>query len=128
MGAICLVLAILTAGARDQLLEAAFSLLLLVVIHNTGGYLLGYWGATTRTYHHTAPTNSLYALHEALRMVLEEGLQARWARHAEQHEALKGLGLRRIGHSVERQDSPRVRGQIAVVQHLVEVQEVGSGD
>lgn len=45
MGAICLVLAILTAGARDQLLEAAFSLLLLVVIHNTGGYLLGYWGA-----------------------------------------------------------------------------------
>jgi BASS family bile acid:Na+ symporter len=45
MGAICVVLAIMTASARDQLLEAALSLLALVVIHNTGGYLLGYWGA-----------------------------------------------------------------------------------
>lgn len=45
MGAICLVLAILTAAARDQLLEAAAALVLLVVLHNTGGYLLGYWGA-----------------------------------------------------------------------------------
>jgi BASS family bile acid:Na+ symporter len=45
MGAICLVLAILTAAARDQLLEAAGALVLLVVLHNTGGYLLGYWGA-----------------------------------------------------------------------------------
>ena len=35
--------------------------------------LLGYWGNTTRTYHHTAPTNSLYALHEALLMLQEEG-------------------------------------------------------
>lgn len=43
MGAICLVLAIMTAAARDQLLAAAFSLLVLVVLHNTGGYLLGYW-------------------------------------------------------------------------------------
>ena len=45
MTAICLVLAILTAAARDQLLAAAFSLVVLVVLHNTGGYLLGYWGA-----------------------------------------------------------------------------------
>ena len=36
--------------------------------------LLGYWGATTRTYHHTAPTNSLFALHEALLLIREEGL------------------------------------------------------
>jgi BASS family bile acid:Na+ symporter len=43
MGAICLVLAIMTAAARDRLLAAAFSLLVLVVLHNTGGYLLGYW-------------------------------------------------------------------------------------
>jgi alanine-glyoxylate transaminase/serine-glyoxylate transaminase/serine-pyruvate transaminase len=35
--------------------------------------LLGYWGAANRTYHHTAPTNSLYALHEALLMLREEG-------------------------------------------------------
>jgi BASS family bile acid:Na+ symporter len=45
MGAICLVLAILTAAARDQLLETAASLVVLVILHNTGGYLLGYWGA-----------------------------------------------------------------------------------
>jgi BASS family bile acid:Na+ symporter len=44
MGAICLVLAILTAAARDQLLAAAASLVVLVLLHNTGGYLLGYWG------------------------------------------------------------------------------------
>ena len=37
--------------------------------------LLGYWGATTRTYHHTAPTNSLFALHEALLLIREEGLE-----------------------------------------------------
>jgi len=45
-----------------------------------------------------------------------------------QREALLGLGLRRIGHKVEREDSPRVRGQIKVVTHLVKVHEVGSGD
>jgi len=45
MVAICLVLAILTAAARDQLLEAALSLVVLVILHNTSGYLLGYWGA-----------------------------------------------------------------------------------
>ena len=43
--------------------------------------LLGYWGATTRTYHHTAPTNSLFALHEALLLIREEGLENCWARH-----------------------------------------------
>ena len=37
--------------------------------------LLGYWGATNRTYHHTAPTNSLFALHEALLLIKEEGLE-----------------------------------------------------
>src|SRR4249920_727285 len=42
--------------------------------------LLGYWGATNRTYHHTAPTNSLFALHEALLLIREEGLENAWAR------------------------------------------------
>lgn len=41
-----------------------------------------YWGSE-RVYHHTAPINALYALHEALRLTLEEGLEARWKRHAE---------------------------------------------
>jgi len=58
--------------------------------------LLGYWGATTRTYHHTAPTNSLYALHEALLLIKEEGLENCWARHHRNHVALKA-GLEAMG-------------------------------
>jgi alanine-glyoxylate transaminase/serine-glyoxylate transaminase/serine-pyruvate transaminase len=58
--------------------------------------LLGYWGATTRTYHHTAPTNSLYALHEALLVIKEEGLENCWARHQRNHLALKA-GLEAMG-------------------------------
>ncbi len=58
--------------------------------------LLGYWGDTTRTYHHTAPTNALYSLHEALVMLREEGLPASWARHERNHKALKA-GLEALG-------------------------------
>jgi alanine-glyoxylate transaminase / serine-glyoxylate transaminase / serine-pyruvate transaminase len=58
--------------------------------------LLGYWGATTRTYHHTAPTNSLFALHEALLLIREEGLENCWARHQRHHVALKA-GLEAMG-------------------------------
>jgi alanine-glyoxylate transaminase/serine-glyoxylate transaminase/serine-pyruvate transaminase len=46
-----------------------------------------YWGHE-RTYHHTAPISMNYALHEALRIVCEEGLAARWARHELNHRAL----------------------------------------
>ena len=56
-----------------------------------------YWGSE-RLYHHTAPINMNYALHEALRIVLAEGLEARWKRHMDCHLALKSeleaLGLR----------------------------------
>jgi alanine-glyoxylate transaminase/serine-glyoxylate transaminase/serine-pyruvate transaminase len=58
--------------------------------------LLGYWGATNRTYHHTAPTNSLYALHEALLILKEEGIENAWARHQRHHLALKA-GLEAMG-------------------------------
>jgi alanine-glyoxylate transaminase/serine-glyoxylate transaminase/serine-pyruvate transaminase len=58
--------------------------------------LLGYWNATTRTYHHTAPTNSLFALHEALLLIREEGLENSWARHQRHHLALKA-GLEAMG-------------------------------
>lgn len=57
--------------------------------------LLGYWG-TTRTYHHTAPTNALYALHESLLMLYEEGLAHSWARHQRNYNALKA-GLETLG-------------------------------
>jgi alanine-glyoxylate transaminase/serine-glyoxylate transaminase/serine-pyruvate transaminase len=44
-----------------------------------------YWGSE-RVYHHTAPVSMNYALHEALRLVLEEGLEASWKRHRQVHE------------------------------------------
>jgi alanine-glyoxylate transaminase/serine-glyoxylate transaminase/serine-pyruvate transaminase len=46
------------------------------------GLLLDYWVKRPATYHHTAPILHVYALHEALRLVLEEGLPERWGRHA----------------------------------------------
>ena len=64
--------------------------------------VLGYWdaGDGARVYHHTAPINMVYALREALELVDEEGLEARWARHARAHEALRAalatLGLERV--------------------------------
>jgi len=58
--------------------------------------LLGYWGDSTRTYHHTAPTNSLLGLHEALLLINEEGLENSWARHQRHHVALKA-GLEAMG-------------------------------
>ena len=54
-----------------------------------------YWGSE-RTYHHTAPVNMNYALREALRMVAEEGLDARFARHRQHAEAL-WTGLEYLG-------------------------------
>jgi alanine-glyoxylate transaminase / serine-glyoxylate transaminase / serine-pyruvate transaminase len=54
-----------------------------------------YWN-NERVYHHTAPINMNYALHEALSLVLEEGLPARWQRHLDAHKALKG-GLEALG-------------------------------
>jgi alanine-glyoxylate transaminase / serine-glyoxylate transaminase / serine-pyruvate transaminase len=49
-----------------------------------------YWIDRPVTYHHTAPILSIYALHEALRRVLTEGLEARWTRHAEAAAHLQG--------------------------------------
>jgi len=60
--------------------------------------ICSYWGED-RVYHHTAPVNMIYALHEGLRLILEEGLEARWERHRRNHELLKahlaelGMGL-----------------------------------
>jgi alanine-glyoxylate transaminase/serine-glyoxylate transaminase/serine-pyruvate transaminase len=54
-----------------------------------------YWDSD-RAYHHTAPITMIYALREGLRIVLEEGLQARWDRHIRNHKALKA-GLIALG-------------------------------
>ena len=63
--------------------------------------VLGYWDDEGgRVYHHTAPVNMIYALAEALRIVAEEGLEARWERHRRAHEALRAalleFGLERV--------------------------------
>jgi alanine-glyoxylate transaminase/serine-glyoxylate transaminase/serine-pyruvate transaminase len=57
--------------------------------------LSSYWGQE-RVYHHTAPISMNYALHESLRLVLEEGLEPRWRRHEQNHRRLKD-GLNAMG-------------------------------
>ena len=53
------------------------------------GLIMAYWaGDGARTYHHTAPVNSMYGLHEALVILQEEGLENSWQRHAYHHSAL----------------------------------------
>jgi len=54
-----------------------------------------YWGSD-RKYHHTAPINMVYAIREALRLIAEEGLEARFARHRRNHHALVA-GLQAMG-------------------------------
>ena len=59
--------------------------------------VMGYWGGTTkRAYHHTAPINALYGLHESLVILQEEGLENAWARHQKNHLALRA-GLEAMG-------------------------------
>jgi alanine-glyoxylate transaminase/serine-glyoxylate transaminase/serine-pyruvate transaminase len=59
--------------------------------------VMGYWGkGAKRTYHHTAPINALYSLHEALLMLQEEGLENAWVRHRKNHLALRA-GLEAMG-------------------------------
>lgn len=72
--------------------------------------MVDYWFADgPRAYHHTAPINMIYALHEGLRIVQEEGLEVRWARHARAHEALRGalkvLGFERLAPDGEQLSS-----------------------
>ena len=70
--------------------------------------VLGYWsGAARRSYHHTAPINALYGLHEALLMLHEEGLEAAWARHALHHRALRA-GLEAMGLHLAGADGERL--------------------
>ncbi len=69
--------------------------------------VMGYWGGGKRAYHHTAPINALYALHEALLILQEEGLENAWARHRHHHEALKA-GLEAMGLSFVVRESERL--------------------
>lgn len=59
--------------------------------------VMGYWGeGAKRAYHHTAPVNALYGLHESLVALQEEGLEQSWARHRAMHNAL-AAGLSAMG-------------------------------
>jgi alanine-glyoxylate transaminase/serine-glyoxylate transaminase/serine-pyruvate transaminase len=61
--------------------------------------LFQYWGEggeKKRAFHHTAPISSIYGINEALRLILEEGIEARWARHLEAHRHLV-RGLDKLG-------------------------------
>ena len=74
--------------------------------------IMGYWGSSNnsgakRSYHHTAPVNALYALHESLVMLEEEGLENAWARHQSMHELLRA-GLEELGFSYIGQDGARL--------------------
>ncbi|UCG52660.1 MAG: alanine--glyoxylate aminotransferase family protein [Candidatus Latescibacterota bacterium] len=61
--------------------------------------VLGYWGShEKRAYHHTAPVNALYGLHEALLILWEEGLENAWARHSDNHHRLRN-GIESLGLS-----------------------------
>lgn len=104
--------------------------------------VMGYWGdgkGGGRTYHHTAPVNALYGLHEALVMLSEEGLEQSWRRHATTHRALvagvEAMGLRmKVDAAVrlpqlnlveipEGADDPTVRRRLLNEFNL----EIGSG-
>jgi alanine-glyoxylate transaminase/serine-glyoxylate transaminase/serine-pyruvate transaminase len=80
------------------------------------GLIMSYWGGEGgRTYHHTAPINALYGLHEALVVIEEEGLEAAHARHRAMHGALvaglEAAGLKLLvaeGHRLPQLNAVRV--------------------
>lgn len=76
--------------------------------------VMGYWGSGKRVYHHTAPINLLYGLHEALAMLQEEGLENSWARHRHQHLALRS-GIEAMGLSFLVHESARLPQLNAIV-------------
>lgn len=59
--------------------------------------VMGYWGSgAKRAYHHTAPINALYGLHESLVILKEEGIENSWKRHTDNHMALRA-GIEAMG-------------------------------
>jgi len=71
------------------------------------GMIADYWAEGKRVYHHTAPITMVYALREALRIVLEEGLEPRFARHR-RHSAALMAGLATLGCRPQAQEGHRL--------------------
>lgn len=77
--------------------------------------MLGYWeGEGKRAYHHTAPINPLYGLHEALCILHDEGLENSWERHRTQHNILKA-GLEKMGLELSVPEAERLPQLNAVI-------------
>ncbi|MGI2002144.1 pyridoxal-phosphate-dependent aminotransferase family protein [Shewanella frigidimarina] len=104
--------------------------------------VMGYWGngnGAKRSYHHTAPVNALYALHESLRLLANEGLENAWARHRKMHlllrDGLTKLGLKFVVEEASRLPQlntvyiPDGVDDAAVRKHLLEEYnlEIGAG-
>ena len=104
------------------------------------GLVMSYWtGDGKRSYHHTAPINALYGLHESLLILHEEGIEEAWTRHERNHRALRAgleaLGLRYVVPEGERTpqlnavwvpegvDDARVRSRLLEEHGL----EIGAG-
>ncbi|MFT3915142.1 MAG: alanine--glyoxylate aminotransferase family protein [Anaeromyxobacteraceae bacterium] len=71
------------------------------------GMVADYWAEGKRVYHHTAPISMAYALRESLRLVLEEGLEPRFARHR-RHSAALMAGLGALGCAPQAQEGRRL--------------------
>lgn len=102
--------------------------------------VMGYWGeGAKRAYHHTAPINPLYGLHESLVMLQAEGLENAWQRHENNHQILKaGLEAMGIQFLVDEKDRlpqlntvlvPEGIDEAAVRQRLLKTYnlEIGAG-
>ncbi|MGI2114957.1 pyridoxal-phosphate-dependent aminotransferase family protein [Shewanella frigidimarina] len=104
--------------------------------------VMGYWGngnGAKRSYHHTAPVNALYSLHESLRLLANEGLENAWARHRKMHlllrDGLTKLGLKFVVEEASRLPQlntvyiPDGVDDAAVRKHLLEEYnlEIGAG-
>ncbi len=102
--------------------------------------VMGYWGeGAQRSYHHTAPVNAIYALHESLTILKDEGLENSWKRHQHNHDALKA-GLEAMGLSLVVNEADRLPqlnavsvpegvDEAAVRKHLLQAYnlEIGAG-
>ncbi|MCY7296661.1 pyridoxal-phosphate-dependent aminotransferase family protein [Alteromonas sp. a30] len=102
--------------------------------------VMSYWsGEGKRSYHHTAPVNALYALHESLVLLQQEGLENSWARHQKMHlqlrDGLDKLGLELVVPEAERLPQlnniyiPEGIDDASVRKHLLEEYnlEIGAG-
>jgi alanine-glyoxylate transaminase / serine-glyoxylate transaminase / serine-pyruvate transaminase len=86
--------------------------------------VMGYWGGNAkRSYHHTAPVNALYALHESLVMLQQEGIKHAWIRHQENHLILRaGLEAMGIGFVVDEEYRLPQLNAVAVPEGVDEAQ------